>query len=126
MAIRTNSQKAAGRALGHIQEVKGKSWAKQYGRLWLRFPGLVLTNGLMQTVAFYESRNVPKHPEYGAFLGHMRGILEEGFGESNPLHTLSCPEYMRATRIALLAAVYYGRFCESILEVKRTDEGEER
>ena len=38
-------------------------------------PALVMTNGLMQTLAFLKGKNEKKRPEYGALLQHIVGWL---------------------------------------------------
>ncbi|MFH1279289.1 MAG: type III-B CRISPR module-associated protein Cmr5 [Candidatus Eisenbacteria bacterium] len=124
MPNQTRSQKLAGTALDHINSVGDRTWKKDYGRLWLRFPGLVLTNGLMQTVAFYASRDNDANT---AFLDHLGKLVlpEEGTGSVyDYLRGADYPAYMQATRIALAAAVYYARFSEAILGIKKTDEGD--
>ena len=126
MAMQTRSQRLAKTIYKQIREVekKGADYGKKYGALCHKLPAFILSNGLMQAVAFLESKGKEHHKE---FISHIKEVL---CPNASSLHehimSLDCTGYMQATRLALEASVWYVRFAESILKVKKGEEaGEE-
>ncbi|MEI6046604.1 MAG: type III-B CRISPR module-associated protein Cmr5 [Chloroflexota bacterium] len=70
--IRTLEQERARQAWDNVQEVKvrGQSYEGEYKSLVKGTPALILTNGLIQTLAFLESKKKPHHL---AVVRHLSG-----------------------------------------------------
>ncbi|MDQ3693839.1 MAG: type III-B CRISPR module-associated protein Cmr5 [Chloroflexota bacterium] len=130
----TRQQRSMAQALRHVQAPRddpGAGEAAAFGGLCHRFPILLRTNGLMQTLVFVDQKRGGQGGRQQAYDRLLAGIAESVQGEgSDPRRLLetvqgmSLREYMHATRVLLDTWVYYKRFAESILNV-RSDHGEE-
>lgn len=101
------------------QEVKDK-YANQ---CCMKLGPLVLTNGLMQTVAFWKSKIEAGDTESEEskakrlFLNHLGVTL--GAGDLfDTLRQADATTYMRLTRQTLEAAIWYRRLAQSVLEAQ--------
>lgn len=125
MPTETLSQKYFGQALDDVQVVAGENKEVRdiYGGLCHKFPIMVLTCGLCQTVAFVEAKAGGKPGDrkeaYKLLRKHVAGLLgstEAALQEDVRKAPLS--DYMRYTRRIRQAWVYYKRFAVSILKVE--------
>ena len=97
---------------------------KEYGSMAHKLPILVRQAGLVQALAFVESRGKDPHKQ---LLGH----LAETVGESDAgqfldrSRTVGLEDYMLLTEKTLLVLKWYKRFAQSVLKIKPTDEVEE-
>lgn len=134
MSLQTIEQERAAAAWGNITEVRPQEHQGRYGALTKKFPTMVLTNGLGQTLAFLRSKgSKPQHRElyahisawvakqvYGCdegddqLLERLMGVVAECESDSNT--------YRRATTEALAFAVWLKRFAEAELDIQ---EGED-
>jgi len=103
-----------------------------YGRLCHKFPVLIRTCGLCQTLAFMASKVDEKRPQYDILLGHARNILQEtemiDGGASDLLEkvrNMGTEDYLHSTRLLLRAWVYHKRLAESVLKVCASDPDED-
>jgi len=97
---------------------------KEYGGMALKLPVLVRQAGLVQALAFVESRGKDSQKQ-------LLSDLAVTVGENNTEQLLrrsreaELEEYMALTEKTLLALKWYKRFAQSILKVKPTDETNE-
>ncbi len=108
-------------------EAENKSVRDIYGGLCHKFPILVRTCGLCQTVTFSldkatanDMNNVqPRNAAHALLLQHVSAIL--GHADSNGLIAAvrdgNAVQYMQDTRRVLSSYVYFKRFAVSILKV---------
>ncbi len=97
---------------------------KQYGSMAHKLPILVRQAGLVQALAFVQSR---KKDPYIRLLEHIADCLE-----MNDVDTLMArsrnadlAEYIYLTNRVMLALKWYKRFAQSILKVEPTEDGGE-
>ncbi len=97
---------------------------KQYGSMAHKLPILVRQAGLVQALAFVESRGKDPHKQ---LLGHLAETVGEGNAGQvlDRSRTAGLEDYMLLTEKTLLALKWYKRFAQSVLKVKPTDEVEE-
>lgn len=103
---------------------RGKSNQKKYGTMAHKLPVLVRTAGLVQAVAFVQTRGSEAQKELLSHLAETLGY--EGvntFAADARTHNLQ--DYMLLTRRVLAALLWYKRFAESILDVLSSDEDTE-
>ena len=97
---------------------------KEYGGMALKLPVLVRQAGLVQALAFVESRGKDSQKR---LLDDLAATVGEN--DKNQLLRRSreadLEEYMALTEKTLLALKWYKRFAQSILKVKPTDETDE-
>lgn len=126
MPIETHSQKDFGRALDDVQAVAGENKPKMqkiYGGLCHKFPIMVLTCGLCQTIAFVEAKTVGSDKNrtraYELLREHVAGLLGlTAAALQADVRNASLKDYIRYTRRIRQAWVYYKRFAVSILKVE--------
>jgi len=118
----TRTQRFAAQALQQVSAITDATDAerRRYGTMAHRLPVLVRTAGLVQALAFAQSRGTPE----GWLVTH----LAEAVGEPALLdrsRTAALAEYLRLTRDVLAALVWYSKFAQSVLGVDReaNDEG---
>jgi CRISPR-associated protein Cmr5 len=114
----TKEQKRAKLAWYLITSIKGKEFAKEYKSYVQSASTLIKTNGLMQTLAFWQSRNKPAYRE---LLNHITKMIADDSGIQNldlPQKVMDCDqnEYRNLTTISLACLVWLKRFAESELE----------
>ncbi len=119
MALRTRSQKMAEEIYRQVRLVEDGQ-KDDYGNACMKLAPLVLSDGLMQTVAFYEVK-AKKKAGFMAFLRDLQECVQPGGDAGGSLHEwlLHCENgvaYMSMTRRVLDAAVWYKRFAESLLD----------
>ena len=95
---------------------------KEYGGMALKLPVLVRQAGLVQALAFVDSRR-DKEP-HKRLLADLADTLNYANAEQflNTVRTAPLEDYMSLTEKTLLALKWYKRFAQSILKVKPTDE----
>jgi CRISPR-associated protein Cmr5 len=109
---------------------------KEYGSMAHKLPVLIRTAGLAQALAFVEASGSKKQEQKQALHPH-RQLLEdlaktivqsnaERFQNAATLLTASreqeIDEYLRLTREALAALLWFKRFAQSVLDVEAGDE----
>ena len=94
---------------------------KQYGAMAHKLPILVRQAGLVQALAFVESRGKDPHKQ---LLAHLAKTIGESNADQflNRSRTANLQNYMLLTEKTLLALKWYKRFAQSVLKVKPTDE----
>jgi len=121
--MRTREQDRMRQSLHLVRAQKDTSTVAEYGRACLKFPVLVRTAGLCQTVAFYRSRK-------GAHLTYVSDLatqLESAGLIKNrdllaALTTEDVATYMLLTREALAIGNWMRRFAQSELGAEDTGE----
>lgn len=94
---------------------------KQYGSMAHKLPVLIRTAGLVQALAFADSRGKDSIDQLLEDLAQVIGkndktaLLERSRKASNP-------EYIKLSRMSILALTWFKRFAQSILNVEPTDE----
>jgi len=108
--------------LENLSEDEKKKKAERYGGMALKFPALLRSAGLMQAVAFVETRGKDEHKRFiQDFVDVLSRFDPEDTKNKNyfeRIMTAELPEYMRITREALAIAEWFSRFAQSILKVK--------
>lgn len=103
-----------------IKKVERSGYAKEYGRLCHKFPSMVLMNGLMLTVSFFQAQDRDGDMKaYGKFISDLGLAL--GIGDWTEMPKAST-EYRQLSRQALRAAVWFKRYAEAILKVRVENE----
>lgn len=94
---------------------------KKYGTMAHKLPVLVRTAGLVQAVAFVQTRGNKSQQTLLTHLAETLGYEEvDTFAADTRTHNLQ--DYMLLTRRVLAALLWYKRFAESILDVLPSDE----
>jgi len=123
MSLSTRSQKFAKEIHRQISDdVKGKPHRSLYRSLAQELPILIHTAGLAQALAFVESRR-EKEVACAELLRHLGEVVLVPQGEDGLCsysRSAKLPEYMRLTRDALDALLWYKRFSQSILKDTQT------
>ena len=125
--LQTRSQKFASSIHAKVSELatpaevsagqKQKSRAKKYGAMAHKLPVLIRTAGLAQALAFVEASGEKMHQK---LLQDLSEIVTPGRNLSEICRSTetSLQEYMRLTRAALEALLWFKRFAQSVLDVK--------
>lgn len=120
MSLSTRSQNFAKEIHRQISDdVKGKPYRSDYRSLAQQLPVLIRTAGLAQALAFVESRK-EKEAAFGELLRHLGEVVFVPQGEDGLCgysRRAKLPEYMRLTRDALDALLWYKRFSQSMLKI---------
>ena len=103
---------------------RGKSNQKKYGTMAHKLPVLVRTAGLVQAVAYVETRG--SDPQK-LLLAHLGAAVEysEVSTFTAATRTSNLQDYMLLTRRVLAALLWFKRFAESVLDVQAGDEDDE-
>jgi CRISPR-associated protein Cmr5 len=136
--VQTRSQSFAETVFGQISGLPDQNakLKKCYGGLCLKFPALVLANGLIQTVAFIESKAAepgardakPAEAARRLFLEHVWQTVRPQQPPADSLYGFlrhercDCSIYMNMTRRCLQAGQWYKRLAESLLGAEPTDD----
>lgn len=127
MNVHTRSQRLAQKAFACVEfRKKGKGF-DDYETVARKFPALIHTCGLAQSVAFYQSKRKKEKPTGGAeceYLADLAAVLSAGghteltTGESLAGHTrnASISIYLRLSRDAIEAAIWLKRYAEALGE----------
>lgn len=96
---------------------------KRYGAMAHNLPILVRQAGLVQALAFVQSRD--KKP-YNKLLDHLAQTVGEGASDNllDYSRRAELSEYIYLTERVMLALKWYKRFAQSVLKVELTDEVE--
>lgn len=122
MSLKTRSQRMAADVHARVSGIKkdrnnSEAARKEYGALAHKLPVLIRTAGLAQALAFVEASKKAMH---GKLLEHLSRTVTGGGDDLAGLcrrETTSMQEYMRLTRDALEALLWYKRFAQSVLGV---------
>ena len=118
--IQTLEQQRAERAWGYAQAGIAES-ADKYRNLAKAAPALIMNNGLMQTLAFYESKGEPHHCRLAAHLRSWIFLRAGGNGQDPGFRTMmddllkaGPADYRRATDEALLILRWIRQFAAAL------------
>ncbi len=109
---------------------RDQSYRDNYGSMALRFPALVRSAGLMQALAFVDSRGKEEHRDFvydlAAVLAKLNQHDEEDREQAfrwlfKQARTADLPHYLHLTRETLAVADWFKRFAQSILKAKGVD-----
>ena len=125
----TREQRRAELAYRYVAERKKQSEAYQenYQNMALRFPALVRGAGLVQALAFVDSRGKDEHRDFVRDLAAVLAELNrETVGDRNgafdwlfkEARRADLPRYLHLTRETLAVADWFKRFAQSLLEGK--------
>ncbi len=124
--MQSREQQYAVTICNQISEYPGKlsedaADRKRYGAMAHKLPILVRQAGLVQALAFVESRD--KEP-YKNLLDHLASTVGEGSaaGLLTRSRAADLPEYIYLTERVMLALKWYKRFAQSVLKVAPTEE----
>ncbi len=100
---------------------KGEEYKKSYGAMAHKLPVLIRTAGLMQALAFVQSRGKPEHKK---LLDHLAVALKQPDGNALQIRAQKAElaEYMKLTNDALASLLWYKRFAQSILKVESDED----
>jgi CRISPR-associated protein Cmr5 len=93
---------------------------KKYGSMAHKLPILIRTAGLAQALGFLDARG---NDAQARLLQHLAEVL--GFDKATLLaRSREAPltDYMRLTRQAMAALIWYKRFAQSVLQVEQGEE----
>jgi CRISPR-associated protein Cmr5 len=124
--MHSQEQKYAAKIFEQISEYPGhlpedSIELKRYGSMAHKLPILVRQAGLVQALAFVQSR---KKQSYDRLLEHLAECVGEGSATQLAKHSreVELSEYIFLTERVMLALKWYKRFAQSILKVEATDE----
>ena len=114
----TTEQKRAKAAWTAIEEASSKGFFLQYVSLVKGAPVHIRTSGFGQTMAFYRSRKLATHPEYGMLLRHLAAWLpvapgtpqDPGKGLMGAVRTADTAKYRSLMAEAIAYLVWLKRF----------------
>jgi len=122
--MHTLQQEYAQKVYKKVESYKDSSERTQYGSMAHKFPILVRQAGLIQALAFVQTRGKPAHK---TLLEHLAQVVAE---QSADEFVRQCREadlttYMWLTRQTLGALEWFKRLAQSVLDVDPgADEGE--
>ncbi|MGM1020158.1 MAG: type III-B CRISPR module-associated protein Cmr5 [Bacillota bacterium] len=92
--------------------------SKQYGQLCHRFPSLVLTNGLLLAVTFFQAKSKSEESPHALYLQHMRNALalDKSWDEELKIQNA---DYLHLSRRVLSASVWFKRYAEAMLKIEQ-------
>ena len=116
--MQTKNQVRAQRAFKAVKErVEGKD-AEDYRSFALKFPALLHSCGLVQSVAFANA----KKDHYAKVLNDVQEVM--GIDDlTQESQKASLTEYMRLSREALAAATWVKRYTEALIEPRKVNTG---
>jgi len=122
----TRAQRDLQLALTLVREVESRDAKvrKIYGGLCHQFPVMIRTVGLVQTLAFHETKagtTEPRGQAHSLLLAHVRqvlGVLTPAALLSAEIAAVDTRTYMHDTRRVLTTWIYFKRFAVSILKVE--------
>lgn len=117
--MRSQSSRYARVALKCVREANKTDYAKEYGRLCLLFPSLVMINGLRMAVAFFQSKS-KQGKEYERFLQDLKNVIDIRDWEII-LYEMTITDYQELTRRTVKAVVWFKRYAETIIQVESTE-----
>ena len=102
------------------KEYKKNEEYKKYGAMAHKLPILIHTAGLAQALEFVNSRGKPVQQR---LLEHLAITMGQGdtYKLLQTVRSASLSSYIRMTRQALAALLWYKRFAQSILDVDATE-----
>lgn len=118
---RSLEQKRAQRAWENVRSVKGKDFAKEYGKLARSAPADIQANGLGQTLAFWQAKGKDK-AEHKTLFQHVSDWVIQQIKVDSSKNLLewivdqaNTDEYRRATSEAIAFLIWLKRFAEAEL-----------
>lgn len=129
--MQTRNQKFAVAVYQKIEnlqrEFPDESTRKKYGAMAHKLPVLIRTAGLAQALGFLQAKSSEAMNE--RLLKDLASTLGKADENELILHSRgganqSLADYLRLTRDALAALLWFKRFAESVLDVKAGEQGE--
>jgi len=123
----TREQNRAARVYKYVKKYeKNEKVRKDYGSMALRFPALLRSAGLVQALAFVDSRGNDAHKQFihdfASVIYELEGkpkrgkeAFEQYFQEARDAQLA---QYLRMTREALAVADWFKRFAQSVLKAE--------
>jgi len=113
----TRQQKWAKHALNRVSEHKKKTTEEKYRTLCMKAPSLLRQAGLVQAIAFLQTRNTAGLEEGPTFVKDLAVGL--GYADAKALqdkaHEASLPDYMLLTSDAIALSAWFRRFAQAEL-----------
>jgi len=109
---------------------RDQSYRDNYGSMALRFPALVRSAGLVQALAFVDSRGKDEHRDFVHDLAAVLAKLNHQTAKDREqafqwlfeqARKADLPHYLHLTRETLAVADWFKRFAQSILKAKGVD-----
>ncbi len=109
---------------------RDQSYRDNYGSMALRFPALVRSAGLVQALAFVNSRGKDEHRDFVYDLAAVLAKLNQQDKKDREqafkwlfeqARTADLPHYLHLTRETLAVADWFKRFSQSILKAEGVD-----
>ncbi len=128
----TREQRRAELVYEHLKPYanRDQSYCDNYGSMALRFPALVRSAGLVQALAFVDSRGKDEHRDFVYDLAAVLAKLNEQDKKDREqafkwlfeqARTADLPHYLHLTRETLAVADWFKLFAQSILKAKGVD-----
>jgi CRISPR-associated protein Cmr5 len=130
--MQTRDQRYAEKIFGQVSAFKQqhtqRSKQREYGSMAHKLPVLIRTAGLAQALAFVAAsgQKKPAHQQLledlAQAIAHLAGGQQTAAQLLEKSRTAQLGSYMRLTRDALSALLWYKRFAQSVLNVEPGDE----
>jgi len=121
--MQTRQQRDALLIHGQVKGVQGGATTR-YASVVYRFPILVRTNGLQQTLGFFEGKAAGDSGQgerlFLEHLGQALGLVAD-VNLSSQVMNMDLEQYIWHSRRCLEVAIWYRRFVESILKIDITE-----
>jgi CRISPR-associated protein Cmr5 len=114
--IKDWGQKRANKAFSFVEEIKKKSpkRQKEYKSWVKKMPAMIKTNGLGQTLAFYETHNEQIYKDLAEWLHTEKFIDSQNLIQE--LLKKESPEYRQITNEVMAILLWLRRFVDTIKE----------
>lgn len=126
--MQTRDQRYAEKIFEQVSQLlqRPKPEQKQYGSMAHKLPVLIRTAGLAQSLAFVAASKKAPHQQLltdlAQAIAHQTGEQQIATQLLDKSRTAPLSDYMRLTREALSALLWYKRFAQSVLDVEPGDE----
>ena len=124
----TREQHRAQVAFTKVSDIRGKSWAPDYGRQCMHLPALIHHCGLCQALTFLQAKGADetKKPWFSALLNDLAAATKIATNSQTLLQKVreaDVKQYQRMTHEALACAQWFQRYAEAILKVELGADG---
>ncbi|MCI0392596.1 MAG: type III-B CRISPR module-associated protein Cmr5 [Acidobacteria bacterium] len=130
--MQTRDQRYAEKIFGQVsafkQQQPKRNKQREYGSMAHKLPVLIRTAGLAQALAFIAASGQKKPPhqqlleDLAQAIAHLTGGRQTAAQLLEKSRTAALGDYMKLTRDALSALLWYKRFAQSVLNVEPGDE----
>ena len=124
---RSLDQEASAFAWERVQQQNNGNPSDEYVSIAKAAPSMIMSNGLMQTLAFYEAKKKPIREDITVWLGKRMGKENPAGNNGDPmgngkdfrlvmrfLQNASSEQYMRATEEALVVLKWIRQFAAAL------------